>query len=147
MLDVADAAPADTTPLPAQPKPPAAQAAVVPAALREQEPASRTPAISALAKAETPAPEPSNGTVVLDVEQGGIEVPSFIGKSRSRRNRDGAGQRPRTESCGQRHRAGADSGSGKSRHGRLKSAGEIRPLIQAAVSFFRNQFLRKLLTA
>jgi cell division protein FtsI (penicillin-binding protein 3) len=71
----------DNTPLPAQPKPPAAQAAVVPAALREKEPAPRTPAIPVSAKAETTAPEPSNGTVVLDVEQGGIEVPSFIGKS------------------------------------------------------------------
>ena len=80
-LDVADATPADPTPLPAQPKPPAAQAAVVPAALREKEPATRVPAIPIPAKSETPAPEPSNGTVVLDVEQGGIEVPSFIGKS------------------------------------------------------------------
>ena len=80
-LDVADATPADTTPLPAQPKPPAAQVAVVSAALREKEPAARTAAIPISAKSETPAPEPSNGTVVLDVEQGGIEVPSFIGKS------------------------------------------------------------------
>jgi cell division protein FtsI (penicillin-binding protein 3) len=29
---------------------------------------------------EMPKPAP-NGTVVLDVEQGGIEVPSFLGKS------------------------------------------------------------------
>jgi cell division protein FtsI (penicillin-binding protein 3) len=29
---------------------------------------------------ETPAPLPSSGTVVLDVEQGGIVVPSFLGK-------------------------------------------------------------------
>jgi cell division protein FtsI (penicillin-binding protein 3) len=28
-----------------------------------------------------PAKAPSNETVVLDVEQGGIEVPSFLGKS------------------------------------------------------------------
>jgi cell division protein FtsI (penicillin-binding protein 3) len=82
VLDVADGAPADTTPLPPQPKPPAAQAAVVPAALREKESAARARA-SAPPKLEpsAPEPEPSKGTVVLDVEQGGIEVPSFIGKS------------------------------------------------------------------
>jgi cell division protein FtsI (penicillin-binding protein 3) len=82
VLDVADSAPADTTPLPPQPKPPAAQAAVVPAALREKESAARARA-SAPPKLEpsAPEPEPSKGTVVLDVEQGGIEVPSFIGKS------------------------------------------------------------------
>jgi cell division protein FtsI/penicillin-binding protein 2 len=80
-LDVADATSADTTPLPAQPKPPAAQAAVVPAALREKEPVPRATSAAAPAKPQTPEPEPSNGTVVLDVEQGGIEVPSFIGKS------------------------------------------------------------------
>jgi cell division protein FtsI (penicillin-binding protein 3) len=81
VLDVADSA-ADTTPMPPQPKPPAAQAAIVPAALREKEPA--PPArVSAPPKPEPSAsePEPSKGTVVLDVEQGGIEVPSFIGKS------------------------------------------------------------------
>jgi cell division protein FtsI (penicillin-binding protein 3) len=53
----------------------------VPAALREKEPASHTAAIPVSAKTGTPAPEPANGTVVLDVEQGGIEVPSFLGKS------------------------------------------------------------------
>jgi len=30
---------------------------------------------------EAPANLPSTGTVVLDVEQGGIEVPSFVGKT------------------------------------------------------------------
>ena len=80
VLEVGDSTP-DTTPLPPQPKPTAAQGAVVPAALQEKESAPRTPAIPASAKADTPAPDPSNGTVVLDVEQGGIEVPSFIGKS------------------------------------------------------------------
>jgi cell division protein FtsI/penicillin-binding protein 2 len=78
VLDLADSA-ADTTPMPPQPKPPAAQAAVVPAALKEKEPIPR--AAGAAAKPEPPAPAPPNGTVVLDVEQGGIEVPSFIGKS------------------------------------------------------------------
>jgi cell division protein FtsI (penicillin-binding protein 3) len=80
VLEVADSAP-DTTPLPPQPKPTAAQGAVVPAALHEKAPAARTAAIRASAKADTPTPEPTNGTVVLDVEQGGIEVPSFLGKS------------------------------------------------------------------
>ncbi len=79
-LEVADSAP-DTTPLPPQPKPTAAQAAVVPAALRVKEPVPGQPAVATAAQAATPAPEPTNGTVVLDVEQGGIEVPSFIGKS------------------------------------------------------------------
>jgi len=64
-------------------KPSAAQGPIVAAALREkdtkvsanlQAPAPTSP-ISENAK---PAP---SGTVVLDVEQGGIEVPSFIGKS------------------------------------------------------------------
>jgi penicillin-binding protein 2 len=80
VLEVADSAP-DTTPLPPQPKPTAAQAAVVPAALREKEAAPRMPAVTTPAKTDTPALEPSKSTVVLDVEQGGIEVPSFLGKS------------------------------------------------------------------
>jgi cell division protein FtsI (penicillin-binding protein 3) len=81
VLDVADSA-ADTTPMPPQPKPPAALAAVVPAALREKEPAPRA-RVSDPPKPEpsAPQPDPSKGMVVLDVEQGGIEVPSFIGKS------------------------------------------------------------------
>jgi cell division protein FtsI (penicillin-binding protein 3) len=64
-------------------KPSAAQGPVVAAALREKDTKvsanvqalAPTSPISEVAK---PAP---NGTVVLDVEQGGIEVPSFIGKS------------------------------------------------------------------
>ncbi|HST11773.1 MAG TPA: penicillin-binding transpeptidase domain-containing protein [Terriglobales bacterium] len=80
-LEVADSAPADTTPLPAPPKPSAAQGAVVPASLKEKVPAAREPVAAAQPAKETPEPPPSNGTVVLDVEQGGIEVPSFIGKS------------------------------------------------------------------
>jgi cell division protein FtsI (penicillin-binding protein 3) len=62
---------------------------VVQAAMREPvsqnlPPASDSPAISS----KTPEPGiaaqvrlPSSGTVVLDVEQGGIEVPSFVGKT------------------------------------------------------------------
>lgn len=56
--------------------------AIVPAAMREQAsaPAPETSASISAPQAAT-APQPANGTVVLDVEQGGIVVPSFIGKS------------------------------------------------------------------
>jgi penicillin-binding protein 2 len=88
-LEVAEAAPVEV---------PAAQArapslspetrsvpnGVVPAALREREavPAATGP-VPALAQAASPVQQklPASGTIVLDVEQGGIEVPSFIGKS------------------------------------------------------------------
>jgi cell division protein FtsI (penicillin-binding protein 3) len=57
--------------------------AVVPAAMRQREAA--TPAPVGLAPSSQVAlasvPAPANGTVVLDVEQGGIVVPSFAGKS------------------------------------------------------------------
>ena len=68
--------------------------AVVPVALRENEPAAELPpstpgaAAARVAPGEgapLPAPVPASaqahGTVVLDVEQGGIVVPSFAGKS------------------------------------------------------------------
>lgn len=66
-------------------KPPAAISQIVPAALREPV----KPNTSAITQATTSgqptaasAPmAPPNGTVVLDVEQGGIVVPSFLGKS------------------------------------------------------------------
>ncbi len=82
-LEIADAG--DNSPPPATPalKPSAAQGPVVAVALREKEtapPALATapPAPGNVAQAAT---SPSNGTVVLDIEQGGIEVPSFLGKS------------------------------------------------------------------
>jgi cell division protein FtsI/penicillin-binding protein 2 len=50
---------------------------VVPAAMRQREP---QPTAPAQMPATTTAP-PANGTVVLEVEQGGIVVPSFTGKS------------------------------------------------------------------
>ena len=53
---------------------------VVQAALRESE----VSAAANQAKPPEPAPQsklPTSGTVVLDVEQGGIEVPSFVGKT------------------------------------------------------------------
>lgn len=57
---------------------------VVPAALRQREAAVDLPAPPPLSSATAvPGPErtPSSGTVVLDLEQGGIVVPSFTGKS------------------------------------------------------------------
>jgi cell division protein FtsI (penicillin-binding protein 3) len=99
-LDLAEAGSVESTPAtPASPKtvkPSAAQGAVVPAAMRtkestpepqskpsgdRREAGDRRPATVPAISASEPAPAPSNETVVLDVEQGGIEVPSFIGKS------------------------------------------------------------------
>jgi cell division protein FtsI (penicillin-binding protein 3) len=56
---------------------------VVPAAMRERAPIPdpQTPIRSAPSTASTSVQVPSSGTVVLDVEQGGILVPSFVGKS------------------------------------------------------------------
>jgi cell division protein FtsI (penicillin-binding protein 3) len=56
---------------------------VVQAALRQPEPTTEPASQSAPAKtSESAAPTlPATGTVVLDVEQGGIEVPSFVGKT------------------------------------------------------------------
>ena len=90
-VDTADARLTDTV-QPAPAKPRAESAGVVAAAMRNYEasppPASReqkpNPAVSdgqPGAKATDPAPHALSGTVVLDVEQGGIVVPSFIGKS------------------------------------------------------------------
>jgi cell division protein FtsI (penicillin-binding protein 3) len=78
-LEVADST---SAPPPAPVKPsPAVSGTVVAAALRERMATSSPPA-----KPEAETPEPSTqvspkGTVVLEVEQGGIVVPSFIGKS------------------------------------------------------------------
>jgi len=92
-LDVADSP--TTSPVPPTPnalataKPESTGSVVVPAALRQRE----TVATSGTESGQTaPAPNspsataaldrlPSSGTVVLDVEQGGIVVPSFVGKS------------------------------------------------------------------
>ena len=61
----------------------AARNEIVPAAIRQREPQpqpSSGPVQSAVSSAPA-ATTPANGTVVLDVEQGGIVVPSFAGKS------------------------------------------------------------------
>jgi cell division protein FtsI (penicillin-binding protein 3) len=93
-LDVADANPSDTlessnSATNASPVKPGGDArpsmadAIVPAALRQKEsiaPATPAPALRD-SVANASAPQPASGTVVLDVEPGGIVVPSFAGKS------------------------------------------------------------------
>lgn len=55
---------------------------VIPAAMRQQLPAPASDASLPVSRAAAATvPQPAQGTVVLDVEQGGIVVPSFIGKS------------------------------------------------------------------
>ena len=61
---------------------------VVQAALRQNEPMTAAPAQAEQSKTPAaaenlePSPKtPTTGTVILDVEQGGIEVPSFVGKT------------------------------------------------------------------
>jgi cell division protein FtsI (penicillin-binding protein 3) len=69
------------------PKTARSEGEVVQAAMRQSEPTSTPASQSGQAPEKTPdtAPAqpnlPMSGTVVLDVEQGGIEVPSFIGKT------------------------------------------------------------------
>jgi cell division protein FtsI (penicillin-binding protein 3) len=82
-LEVADASPTDPVSPSAPPvamKPSPVQGTILPAALREREVPPTVPAASATT-ADMSLKTPPNGTVVLEVEQGGIEVPSFIGKS------------------------------------------------------------------
>lgn len=92
-LDAADVDTPDPAPAPTMaeaPRAPENGNGLVPAALREREPAAeseeqpeQTHQSQSAGKpvAATPALLPSSGTVVLDVEQGGIVVPSFVGKS------------------------------------------------------------------
>ena len=63
--------------------PQSVEAGVVPAALRQREAAAPLEVADAAtpAPAQPLAPVPSHGTVVLDVEQTGVIVPSFAGKS------------------------------------------------------------------
>lgn len=91
-IDAAEVMPSDVQAslakqqIPTQDEPPAHQSTnvdgVVAAALRQREPqpiSAPAPVQFANVKAETSPP--ASGTVVLDVEQGGIVVPSFEGKS------------------------------------------------------------------
>jgi cell division protein FtsI (penicillin-binding protein 3) len=70
---------------PAATKPSAIAAQVVPASLTQKEPAvpaSATPSVSSSRPDDSLAQKlPASGTVVLEVEEGGIAVPSFLGKS------------------------------------------------------------------
>ena len=89
-LDVAEAGASDSavasTEAPTRPLPEAASN-VVPAALREREPEpaavpeAKQPAAAASGAEAAPVRLPTSGTVVLDVERGGIVVPSLLGKS------------------------------------------------------------------
>jgi len=86
-LDVADASTVAPPPPPTKPSP-ELTATVVPAAMRRDEnpprssAAAATPSIPSATRADTSAkPVHATGTVVLEVEQGGIVVPSFLGKS------------------------------------------------------------------
>jgi len=54
---------------------------VVPAAIREPVAAASQPSEAKPPESAPPSKVPTSGTVVLDVEQGGIEVPSFVGKT------------------------------------------------------------------
>lgn len=94
-LEAMDSAPAESNLQPAaasaKPAPSVAASVVVPAALRQPQPPARAAASqqkrTVALEESPPAPPlvpvrlPSSGTVVLDVEQGGIVVPSFLGKS------------------------------------------------------------------
>jgi cell division protein FtsI (penicillin-binding protein 3) len=93
-LEAVDSPPADSNPqlasAAAKPTPEVAASVVVPAALRQSQP-SAAPASqqeqTSMAEDNPPAATPlsvhlpSSGTIMLDVEQGGIVVPSFLGKS------------------------------------------------------------------
>ena len=82
-VEVADSSANQPQPLPVKPAKPSPNGGVLPAALITSEhsttglPAEPTPAPAQ----PIPAKLPVNGTVVLDVEQGGIVVPSFVGKT------------------------------------------------------------------
>jgi cell division protein FtsI (penicillin-binding protein 3) len=91
-LEVADNNSAEAAPpvrsVPSKPSPQVGNGAVVPAALRTRDPDvstnwERKPTATVDVKQVATFPErfPSSGTVVLDVEQGGVVVPSFVGKS------------------------------------------------------------------
>jgi len=82
-LDLADAG--VTPPAPAQPKSAAIAEQVVPAALTAREtiapPVTADNSPSARAEDISEQKLPASGTVVLEVEEGGISVPSFLGKN------------------------------------------------------------------
>ena len=81
-LDVAEAA-VETPLAPPPSKPSAIAAQVVPTALTQKEPVHPAAVNPTVANAGNSSASklPASGTVVLDVEEGGIEMPSFLGKS------------------------------------------------------------------
>jgi cell division protein FtsI (penicillin-binding protein 3) len=84
-IEMADNTVPELPQVPSKPSPGSNNALVVPAALREPSmpptaSATRSPALAVSGVQSTEKPE-QHGTVVLDVEQGGIVVPSFAGKS------------------------------------------------------------------
>jgi cell division protein FtsI (penicillin-binding protein 3) len=82
-LELADSRPAPSLPASDPPKLTAPNSGVVQASVRKRE-TPTAPAEAPAQNVEVPAPQPalpSSGTVVLDVEQGGVVVPSFMGKS------------------------------------------------------------------
>src|SRR5258708_26783052 len=65
-------------------QPPTIAAEVVPAAITQKEPATPVAAMGPPSPKPEAPPEkklPASGTVVLEVEEGGIAVPSFLGKN------------------------------------------------------------------
>jgi len=81
-VDVSDASVSSSVAAVNTPAPPARSATpIVPAALLQHEPLSAPETKDAAFQPDAAEPAPSTGTVVLDIEQGGIAVPSFAGKS------------------------------------------------------------------
>ncbi|MBZ5653806.1 MAG: PASTA domain-containing protein [Acidobacteriia bacterium] len=82
-LDMAEAG--EPSNAPATAKPSATMTQVIPASLTQKDPtvlASAGPATPSSKPDDSPVPNlPTSGTVVLEVEEGGIAVPSFLGKS------------------------------------------------------------------
>jgi cell division protein FtsI (penicillin-binding protein 3) len=82
-LDVADAGETSTAPKSEKPSPIASK--VLPAAMKEPMPpagaSSKADETKPQNQPNDDSPQPANGTVVIDVSEGGIQVPSFIGKS------------------------------------------------------------------
>jgi cell division protein FtsI (penicillin-binding protein 3) len=80
-LDMSEAS--ETPAMPAAVKPGTIGAQVVPVALTASTTAANSTAAQSVGPSENPSTQklPSGGTVVLEVEEGGIEVPSFLGKN------------------------------------------------------------------
>jgi cell division protein FtsI (penicillin-binding protein 3) len=83
-LDLAEAGTAETAPPPTAVTPsPAPVSSVIPASLQQR--VRQPELVVATSAANSPVPAPpvtsATGTVILDVEQGGIVVPSFLGKT------------------------------------------------------------------